>query len=191
MAPRIRTLPELLRRPTPEVAAALVGWRLIHGAVVVRIVETEAYLAQGDAASHSACGRTNRNAAMFLAPGHAYVYLIYGVHHCLNVVTAPEGVGEAVLLRAAEPLTGHSELVLRRGAGVRERDLCRGPGRLCQALGLTRAHDGRALFAGELRLEPPPTDEPRAELLIGPRVGITKSAELPLRFRAARSRFTS
>ena len=186
-----RTLHTLLRLPTPEVAAALVGWRLVHGDTVVRIVETEAYLAQGDAASHSAPGPTARNRAMFRAPGHAYVYLIYGLHHCLNVVTAPEGVGEAVLLRAAEPLAGLDTLRAHRGPHVTERDLCRGPGRLCQALGLTRAHDGRDLSHGDLRLEPPPRGEARPELLVGPRVGITKSAELPLRFRAARSRHTT
>jgi DNA-3-methyladenine glycosylase len=185
---------QLLARATPEVAAELVNWRLVRELrgqrLVGRIVETEAYLAAGDGASHSARGRTARNAAMFLAPGHAYVYLCYGMHVCLNVVTGPDGVGEAVLLRALEPLEGLAAMRRRRGAKVAERDLCRGPGRLCQAFGITRADDGTWLD-GKLRLVPPPRGEPRPELVVGPRVGITKSAELPLRFRAAGSRWTT
>jgi len=185
----------LLALATPAAAAELVGWRLVRaargGSLVGRIVETEAYLATGDGASHSARGRTARNAAMFLAPGHAYVYLSHGVHVCLNLVTGPEGVGEAVLVRALEPLEGLAAMRRRRGAKVAERDLCRGPGRLCQALGITLADDGRALASGPLRLEPPPRGARRPVLLVGPRVGITKSAALPLRFRAAGSRWTS
>jgi len=185
----------LLGLATPAAAAELVGWRLVRagrgGVWIGRIVETEAYLAAGDGASHSARGRTARNAAMFLAPGHAYVYLCYGMHVCLNVVTGPEGVGEAVLVRALEPLEGLATMRKRRGAKVAERDLCRGPGRLCQALGISLADDGRALASGALRLVPPPRGARRPELLVGPRVGITKSAELPLRFRAAGSRWTS
>ena len=185
----------LLGLSTPAAAAALVGWRLVRAGrgtrLVGRIVETEAYLAAGDGASHSARGRTVRNAAMFLAPGHAYVYLSYGVHFCLNVVTGPEGVGEAVLLRALEPLEGLAAMRRRRGARVAERDLCRGPGRLCQTFGVTLADDGCGLERGRLWLAPPPRGARRPELLVGPRVGITKSAELPLRFRAAGSRWTT
>jgi DNA-3-methyladenine glycosylase len=185
----------LLGLSTPVAAAELVGWRLVRAGrgtrLVGRIVETEAYLAAGDGASHSARGRTVRNAAMFLAPGHAYVYLSYGVHCCLNVVTGPEGVGEAVLLRALEPLEGLAAMRRRRGARVAERDLCRGPGRLCQALGVTLSDDGCALERGRLWLAPPPRGARRPELLVGPRVGITKSADLPLRFRAAGSRWTT
>jgi len=196
MQTRAVELARLLRRSTPEVAAALVGWRLVLDAVrgeglAGRIVETEAYLAEGDAASHSAPGPTARNRAMFRAPGHVYVYLIYGVHHCLNVVTGREGVGEAVLLRALEPLAGQGTMRARRGADVVDRDLCRGPGRLCQAFGLTREHDGLDLRAGPLRLLPPLPGDTHPELLVGPRVGITKSADLPLRFREAGSRWTT
>jgi DNA-3-methyladenine glycosylase len=202
-----RALAQLLRLPTPKAAAALLGWRLVHeldsGAhaaaprgvrLAGRIVETEAYLAVDDDASHSARGRTARNASMFLAPGHAYVYLIYGMHHCLNVVTAPEGVGEAVLVRAVEPLEGVEVMESQRGAGTPLRDLCRGPGRLCSAFGLTRAHDGLHLAAGgALRLEPPARRVGACvqEHLVGPRIGITKSAALPLRFREAGSLFTT
>lgn len=192
-----RALARLLRAPTPEVARALLGWRIVRkherrrGLVVGRIVETEAYLAVDDAASHSAMGPTERNRAMFLAPGHAYVYLVYGLHHCLNVVTAPEGVGEAVLVRALEPVAGLATMRARRGPGVADRDLCRGPGRLCQAFGLTRDHDGLHLGRGGLRLLPPEPGAPIVEAVVGPRVGITKAADLPLRFRAAGSRFTT
>jgi DNA-3-methyladenine glycosylase len=189
-------LARLLRRATPEVAAALIGWRLVLAApgaerLVGRIVETEAYLAEDDAASHSAPGPTARNRAMFLAPGHVYVYLIYGMHHCLNVVTGRAGVGEAVLVRALEPLAGLDTMRARRGAHVLDRDLCRGPGRLCQAFGLTREHDGLDLCAGPLRLLPPPRTAACAPRIVGPRVGITKATDLLLRFRAADSRWTT
>ena len=185
---------------TPAAAAELIGWRLVRELggtrLVGRIVESEAYLAADDGASHSARGRTTRNAAMFLAPGHAYVYLSYGMHVCLNVVTGPAGVGEAVLVRALEPLAGLAAMQRRRGAKVVERDLCRGPGRLCQAFGITRAEDGVALNGAglggaRLWLAPPPRGTRRPELLVGARVGITKSAALPLRFRAAESRWTT
>jgi len=187
----------LLALPTVDVARGLIGWRLERSdelRCVGRIVETEAYLSEGDGASHSARGRTARNAAMYLAAGHAYVYLIYGLHHCLNVVTAPDGVGEAVLIRGLEPLEGLDEMRARRGPHVTDRDLCRGPGRLCQALGMDRALDGHDLRRAPLRLIPPEcraVDQPAGEVLIGPRVGISKATDLPLRFRAAGSQWTS
>lgn len=157
-----------------------------------RIVETEAYLPEDDLASHSASGETARNGAMFLPAGHAYVYLIYGMHLCFNVVTGAAGAGEAVLVRAVEPLAGEEAMRRRRGAAVRERDLARGPGRLTQALGIQRAHDrGFLLGGGALRLldREPGWEVP--ELEVGPRVGITRSADLPLRFRVRGSRWTS
>lgn len=194
-------LRELLALPTTEAARALLGWRiesvdpgggaLAARRVAGRIVETEAYLGSDDAASHSARGRTARNASMFTRAGRAYVYLIYGMHHCLNVVTGPEGTGEAVLIRALEPLEGLDVMRERRGARVRTRDLCRGPGRVCQALGLTRSHDGHDLGSAPLRLLPPSSAEPRVEVIVGPRVGITKSRDLPLRFRIADSEWTT
>jgi len=180
------SLREALEAGAERAAQALLGATLrsrIGGARVAgRIVETEAYLADGDGASHSAPGRTARNASMFAGAGTAYVYLIYGMHHCFNVATGPEGRGEAVLVRALEPLEGLDAMRARRGARIRDRDLCRGPGRLAQALGIDRALDGAGLLArtGPLRLEP------GAALAHarGPRVGITKAADLPLRFTA-------
>ena len=156
------------------------------GAAVARgrIVETEAYLAEGDAASHSASGPTRRNASMFAASGAGYVYLIYGMHLCFNVVTGAAGRGEAVLIRALEPLEGLEAMRSRRGDRVGDRDLCRGPGRLTQALGIEREDDGGALLA-EGRIQLIARSAAPAAVEVGPRIGITKSAELPLRFRDA------
>jgi DNA-3-methyladenine glycosylase len=166
---------------TEAVARRLLGAQLVHetpqGRVAGRIVETEAYLAAGDEASHSRPGPTARNGSMFLARGHVYVYRIYGMHHCFNVVTGPAGRGEAVLVRALEPLEGLERMRARRG-GRRDRDLCSGPGKLTQALGIGPEHDGVALD-GALRIQP---REGRVALEVGPRVGITRSADLPLRF---------
>lgn len=149
-----------------------------------RIVETEAYLAEDDAASHSASGPTRRNASMFEAAGAGYVYLIYGMHLCFNVVTGAAGRGEAVLIRALEPLEGLDAMRRRRGGRASDRDLCRGPGRLAQALGIERADDGGELLAGG-RIQLIDRSAAPAAVEVGPRIGITKSAELPLRFRDA------
>lgn len=149
-----------------------------------RIVETEAYLAEDDAASHSASGPTRRNASMFEAAGAGYVYLIYGMHLCFNVVTGAAGQGEAVLIRALEPLEGLDAMRRRRGGRASDRDLCRGPGRLAQALGIERADDGGVLLAGG-RIQLIDRSAAPAAVEVGPRIGITKSAELPLRFRDA------
>ncbi len=166
-------------------ARALIGAVLAHessaGLAVGRIVETEAYLSLGDPASHSHRGRTARNASMFGEPGSAYVYLCYGVHRCFNVVTAPVDTGEAVLVRALQPLGGH-ELMRRRRGGVRDRDLCNGPGKLCAALGIDLAHDGARLARGALRLWIPRDATGEVAIERGPRIGITHAAELPLRF---------
>lgn len=185
-------------RPTVELARALIGCCLVHdgpgGLSAGRIVETEAYLAEGDPASHSHGGRTARNGSMFARPGTAYVYLIYGLHHCLNVVSAAEGVGEAVLLRALEPLAGEELMVARRGVEKREL-LCSGPGKLAQALGVTRAQDGADLCRAQLGLWQPRAfgawNPPSAELVSSSRVGITKAAQLPLRFHLAGSPWVS
>ncbi len=157
-----------------------IGGALARG----RIVETEAYLAEGDAASHSARGPTRRNASMFEAAGAGYVYLIYGMHLCFNVVTGAAGEGEAVLIRALEPLEGLEAMRSRRGDRVGDRDLCRGPGRLAQALGIEREDDGGALLAGG-RIQLIDRSAAPSAVEVGPRIGITKSAELPLRFRDA------
>ena len=173
----------LFEGDTLAVARRLIGARLVHenaeGRTAGRIVETEAYLA-GDPASHSFSGPSERNASMFLAPGHAYVYLIYGVHLCFNVVTAPRGVGEAVLVRALEPLEGLELMAARRGREAK-RELCNGPAKLVQAMGFDREADGTDLTRGSLRLLPP---EPgfEARLDAGPRIGVTQAAEKPFRF---------
>lgn len=171
-------------RPARDLAPALLGFRFEVDGVGGRIVETEAY-AQDDPASHSFAGPTARNAAMFGPPGCAYVYRIYGLHFCMNVVAAR---GEAVLLRALEPTTGLDVMRLRRRAED-ARLLCAGPGRLCEALAVTRDLDGRPLDAPPFRLAPP--DAPPGEIAIGRRVGIAKAAEAPLRFALRGSPYIS
>lgn len=174
---------ELFTGDTVDVARRLLGCELVHeerGAVTAgRIVEVEAYLAEGDDASHSRCGRTARNASMFLAAGHAYVYVIYGMHLCFNVVTGEEGAGEAVLVRALEPTRGRARMRERRG-GRAEREWCAGPGRLAQALAIEREHDGVDLVSGPLRIVP--LGDAEHEIVCGKRIGIRRDAELPLRF---------
>ncbi|MDA1266916.1 MAG: DNA-3-methyladenine glycosylase [Planctomycetota bacterium] len=173
------------------VARRLLGAVLVHtteeGRVAGRIVETEAYLAVGDGASHSRMGPTDRNRSMFLAAGHAYVYRIYGVHHCFNVVTGAEGRGEAVLVRALEPLEGLEVMAARRGR-ARPQDLCSGPGKLVQALGIEAGHDG-VLLDGALSITP--RERSPGPIAAGPRIGISRSLELPLRFGVARSPWCS
>ncbi len=167
-----------------EVARALIGATLrLRGAGGV-IVETEAYT-PGDQASHSHCGPTRRNASMFGPPGHAYVYRSYGVHWCLNLVCAR---GHAVLLRAIEPRFGLERMQARRGARWGVRDLCSGPGRLAQALGVTAADDGARFDLPDFGIFPGP---PPAGLLEGPRIGISRATDLPWRFGLAGSRFVS
>jgi len=174
--------------PTVELARALIGCVLVHetraGRSSGRIVETEAYL-QGDPASHAFRGRTPRNAVMFGPAGHAYVYLIYGMHLCFNVTSAPVGIAEAVLVRALEPLEGLEAMRRRRHTS---RELCRGPGRLTQALAITRAHDGVDLCAGKLRIEP---GESPGRIVAGPRVGLSVATRRALRFRVADSVWVS
>jgi DNA-3-methyladenine glycosylase len=189
---RLRPLPlSFYRRPAEEVARALLGRFLVHevgGArLVVRLVETEAYLGAPDRASHAAGGRrTPRNESLYLPGGHAYVYFIYGMHFCMNAVTGEAGVGSAVLLRAGEPVAGMAEMAAHRGwtRPPRPGDLAGGPGKLCQALAIDRALDGVRLNAGPLRItagEPVPGDE----VAVGPRVGVDYAGEAaawPLRF---------
>jgi DNA-3-methyladenine glycosylase len=150
------------------------------------LVEVEAY-ATDDPASHSYRGRTPRNAAMFGPPGHAYVYRSYGIHHCLNLVCGRDGEGAAALLRAVEPT--HGVDVMRERRGVEDpRLLCSGPGRLCEALGVTLAHDGSPLDAPPFRLLP---RQREPDVVATTRVGITRAAELPWRYALRGSRFLS
>lgn len=171
---------ELYEGTVVEVARRLVGSQLtsLLGGVrtAVRLTEVEAYGGTEDPASHAYRGETARNRSMFREAGTLYVYRSYGVHWCANVVTGPSGVGEAVLLRAAEPLEGIEEIRRRRG---REDHLLDGPGKLCQALGITGAQDGTSLSSGPVRLEPP---EKPVNVEATRRVGITKGTELPWRF---------
>jgi DNA-3-methyladenine glycosylase len=177
---------DFFARPVLEVAPDLLGVTLLVDGVGGPIVEVEAYHYE-DPASHGFAGRTARNASMFGPPGHAYVYRSYGIHWCLNFVCEAESEASAVLLRALEPVHGVARMRARRGLDDL-RLLAAGPGRLCQALGVTREHDG-------LPLDRPPFElreravEP--EILQGPRVGITRARELPWRFGVAGSRFLS
>jgi DNA-3-methyladenine glycosylase len=168
------------------VAPELVGATLLVDGVGGRIVEVEAYDHE-DPASHGFRGRTERNASMFGPPGRAYVYRSYGIHWCLNLVCEGEGVANAVLLRALEPTHGLERMRERRGLDD-ERLLCSGPGRLCQALAVTKAHDGERLDRPPFELRP---REEEPELVVGPRVGITRAADLPWRHAEAGSRFVS
>jgi DNA-3-methyladenine glycosylase len=173
-------------RSVHEVAPELVGATLLVDGVGGVIVEVEAYEPE-DPASHGHRGLTARNAAMFGPPGHAYVYRSYGLHWCLNLVCEEEGRASAVLVRALEPIEGLDVMRARRGVDA-ERLLCAGPGRVCEALAVTRAHDALPLDAPPFRLEPRTTDP---ELLAVPRIGIRRAAELPWRYVDARSRYLS
>lgn len=171
------TLEDLLAGGVHDVACALLGWTILRDGVGGRIVEVEAY-APDDPASHSFRGRSPRNGSMFAAPGTLYVYRSYGIHWCVNVACEPEGTGAAVLLRALEPTAGLAEMRERRGVDD-ERDLCSGPGKLTQALGITSADDGLYFGRRPFGLEPP---DFVPDVLRTPRVGITKAADLPWRY---------
>lgn len=180
---KLRT--QFFARSVHDVAPELVGATLLVDGIGGRIVEVEAYDHE-DPAAHGYSGKTARNASMFGPPGRAYVYRSYGVHWCLNFVCEAEGSASAVLVRALEPTHGLEEMARRRGTDE-PRLLCAGPGRLCQALGLTGEHDG-------LRLDRPPFElyaREDVEVAVGPRVGITKAAERPWRYGEAGSKFLS
>lgn len=176
---------------TVDVARKLLGKILVHetpdGVAAGKIVETEAYL-QGDPACHASRGMTSRNRVMFGEPGHAYVYFIYGMYYCFNAVTAPAGVGEAVLIRALEPLQGIQLMRARRGR-ERLKDLCSGPARLVQSLGITREHNGVDLTCSQLYVckgEASP-----GKFVTTTRIGIKEGAQMPLRFYLEGSPFIS
>jgi DNA-3-methyladenine glycosylase len=177
-------------RPTVEVAKDLLGKVLQHGDTTGVIVETEAYLGGDDLASHSARGVTDRTRVIFGPPGHAYVYLIYGMYECLNIVAEPEGVAGCVLIRAIQPLAGIGAMKRRRPAARTARDIASGPGKLTLALGITRALNGSDVTMGPLTVHQP---ESRADIVIetSPRVGITECADWPLRFTIAGNLFVS
>ena len=179
-------LEQALGRSVHEAAPALIGWTLLFDGVGGVIVETEAY-AQDDPASHAFPGPTSRNGTMFGPPGRLYVYRSYGIHWCANIVCGPEGFGSGVLLRALRPTHGIEEMRRRRGVDD-ERLLCSGPGRLTQALGITREHDGLPLAGPPLGMLAP--DEP-ARVATGTRIGITKAGDMPWRYVLSGSPFLS
>ncbi|NNG23178.1 DNA-3-methyladenine glycosylase [Telluria aromaticivorans] len=175
--------------PAETVARRLIGMTVLVDGVGGRIVETEAYDRE-DPASHAFSGPTERNAAMFGPPAHAYVYRSYGIHWCLNFVCREEGHGAGVLIRALEPVAGLEQMRVRRDTGSSDKDwlLCSGPGKLCQALGVTRAHNGMALSGAPFELLP---GAPGLKIVAGPRIGISKAMDVPWRFGLAGSRFVS
>jgi len=178
----VSDLPRLLAGDVVAAARRLLGRRLrseIGGIVCeVLLTEVEAYGGTEDPASHGFGGWTRRNASMFRSPGTLYVYRSYGIHWCLNAVAGAVGEPAAVLLRAGRPLVGEEEMRRRRG---RSDHLCDGPGKLAQALGVTGEHDGTSLLEGPVRLlgDPPPG----RRIVAGPRVGISRAADRPWRFR--------
>ncbi|MBL7661823.1 DNA-3-methyladenine glycosylase [bacterium] len=178
---------------TPKVAQLLLGALLIHdtpqGTTAGRIVETEAYLFKNDPACHAHRGQTKRNAVMFGPAGRAYVYLCYGMYELFNVVTNREGVGEAVLIRALEPLVG-IEIMQKRRRQKSLRQLCSGPGKLVQAMGIRRQQSGQELSSGNLRIELPRPAR-RQKITRTKRIGITQGAELNLRYYLSGSEFVS
>ena len=225
---------DLLARSTLEVARGLLGWHLVRddgepdgpggggegrdprGRRVARIVEVEAYIGEDDRASHARFGRTGRNEVMYGPPGRAYVYLVYGMHDCLNIVTGPAGSPAALLVRAVEPLAGVDAMraAAERRAAERRRVAPRpgiaagrartpdhrlgsGPGLVCAIFGIDRALTGHDLFdpAAAIRVEPPPAGEPRPAIATGPRVGIGYAEapwnSVPWRFAIAGNRSVS
>jgi DNA-3-methyladenine glycosylase len=193
-------------RDPRRVARSLQGKVLIRktadGILAGRIVETEAYLGQGDAAAHSAAGQTLRNAVLFGPPGYAYVYFIYGNHYCLNVSCLPDGIAGGVLFRAMEPVAGIKQMAKARGLELgKEIDLQRisllkkisaGPGRMCEALGVTRERDNaKSLVSRSSDLYLADDGYRVRRVMVTPRIGIVKSADQPLRYFIAGNPFVS
>ncbi len=198
--------PDFFNRDPRRVARALLGKLLIRktpgGTLAGRIVETEAYLGTGDAAAHSAAGRTARNSVLFGPPGYAYVYFIYGNHYCLNVSCLPDGVAGGVLFRAFEPIAGIEQMAKARGIAISPKidlnnisflkNLSSGPGRMSEALGITRTRDNGKSFVGkksDLQLADDGYHVRR--VMVTPRIGIVKSADEPLRYYIAGNPFVS
>jgi DNA-3-methyladenine glycosylase len=181
--------PAFFDRPVLEVARDLVGCTITHGDTGGVIVETEAYH-HSEPACHAYVGLTPRTATLFGPPGMAYVYRSYGIHALLNAVSEPEGVGAAVLIRALAPAEGVERMRARRGLHRLE-DLCSGPGKLTQALGIGLDRNGTSLRDGPVRFGPPPAGAAPVAVAVGRRVGITRAVELPWRFCALGTRCVS
>jgi DNA-3-methyladenine glycosylase len=184
-------LPVSFYEHAPErVARDVLGKIVVHGRTAGRIVEVEAYLGVEDLAAHASRGLTNRTRVLFGPPGHAYVYLIYGMYECLNLVAEPEGKAGCLLIRALEPVSGLERMRKRRPAARKPEDLCSGPGKLTLAMGITRKLNGAPVTTGELTVRAPATTEP-IEIAVSKRIGITQCADWPLRFYIAGNRFVS
>jgi DNA-3-methyladenine glycosylase len=175
--------PGFYARPVLQVARDLIGCVVEHEGLAGMIVETEAYH-ESEPACHAFAGITPRTRTLFDEPGLAYVYRSYGIHALLNAVCEPAGVGAAVLIRALEPLRGIDEMRVRRGR-AREEELCSGPGKLTQALGVELAENGRSLLEGPVVIRPGEGRVSRPRVVVGTRIGITKAVELRWRFCAA------
>jgi DNA-3-methyladenine glycosylase len=177
-------------RSTEEVARDLLGKVLVHGRVAGIIVETEAYPGGDDRASHSSRGITNRTRVIFGEPGHAYVYFIYGMYECFNIVVDRAGTGGCVLVRALEPLDGIDLMRRRRPTAKGIEDLANGPGKLTLAMSITRSHYGADLTRGKLVVREQ-AESPKIEVAASPRIGITHNADRLLRYTIAGNRFVS
>ena len=201
---------KFFNRDPRRVARALLGKLLIRktprGILAGRIVETEAYLGQDDAAAHTAAGRTARNSVLFGPPGYAYVYFIYGNHYCLNVSCLPDGVPGGVLFRSMEPVAGIEQMAKARGMEVSDKaaknpalmkisvlkNISSGPGRMSEALEITRARDnGKSLVSPRSDLQIVNDGYRVRQVMVTPRIGIVKSADQPLRYYIAGNRFVS
>ncbi|HSS98659.1 MAG TPA: DNA-3-methyladenine glycosylase [Terriglobales bacterium] len=191
---------EFFNRDPRKVSRELLGKLLVRkngrNPLIARIVEVEAYLGTDDAAAHAASGRTARNAVLFGPPGYAYIYFIYGNHYCLNVSCLPDGIAGGVLFRALEPLQGIKEMATLRGItldGTKNlKLLTSGPGRLAEAFGITRIQDnGKDLTSTKSDLYIADDGAPMPKVVITKRIGITKSADLPLRYIIAGNKFVS
>jgi DNA-3-methyladenine glycosylase len=188
-----KILPREFYRPSPEVVARRLLGKLVmhnlHGERLIgRIIESEAYLGRSDAASHTYGGETARNAVLFGPPGFSYVYFVYGMHYCLNFSCRPQGEPGGVLIRALEPIAGLETMARLRGfSGTGKRELlCSGPGRLCQALGITGTHDNNLdVTLADSRLQVLDDGSRPASISVTPRIGISKAVDLPLRFVVA------
>ena len=190
MAESTRLRRDFYARPAIQVARDCLGKILVHGRTAGRIVEVEAYLGVDDRAAHAWSGVTNRTRVIFGPPGHAYVYFIYGMYECLNFVAEPEGQAGCVLIRALEPLAGFAMMRRRRRTAQRLEDLASGPGKLTQALAITRRLNGADLVDGPLQVRRLHR-QPRFEVATTPRIGIRHCADWPLRFLIAGNRFVS
>lgn len=189
--PRTRRLSrEFYNREPIRVARDCLGKLLVHGETAGRIVEVEAYLGTDDQAAHAWRGITKRTQLLFGPAGHAYIYFIYGMYECLNFVAEPEGRAGCVLIRALEPVAGIELMQKRRPAAKRIEDLASGPGKLTQALGITRELNGSDLVSGEIEVRAF-EGEAAPEIAVTPRIGITHCADWPLRFLIRGNRFVS